>query len=232
MKKNKIKNKKKSEYVLLDNKSSVMEAYRIIRTNIEFSDASNGNRSILVTSSVPNEGKTTVVCNLARAFAQTGYKTVLVDLDLRKPVIYKIFGISGDVGVTSVITGKTSLNDAIVPAEENNLYILPSGIRPINPSEFLRSSATGNLIRFLKSKFDIVLIDSPPAIAVADASIISTYVDSTLLVASANFTDYRCINDSINNLKNVNANLIGVILNNVNTKGSNYSYKYGYYSYK
>ena len=232
MKKNKIKNKKRGEYVLLDSKSSVMEAYRLIRTNIEFSAASDGNKSILITSSVPNEGKSTVATNLARAFAQTGYKTLLVDLDLRKPVVYKIFNIPGDVGVTSVITGKVGLNDAIKATEENNLYVLPSGVRPVNPSEFLRSSATENLVRFLKSKFDIVIIDSPPAIAVADASIISTYVDSTLLVTSANFTDYRCVNDAINNLKNVNANLLGVILNNVNVKGSSYSYKYGYYNYK
>lgn len=209
-----------------------MEAYRIIRTNIEFSDGSGGSRSILITSSVPNEGKSTITANLARTFAQAGYRTLIIDMDLRKPVLHKVFGVSGDVGVTSVITGKVNLNEAVKTTEEPNLYILPSGVRPINPSEFLRSNSTENLLRFLKTKFDIVIIDSPPAIAVADASIISTYVDSTVLVASANFTDYRCINDSIASLRNVNANLIGVILNNVNVKSSSYSYKYSYYNYK
>jgi len=232
MRKQRNRNKKSSEYVLFDSKSSIMEAYRIIRTNIEFSDGSNGSRSILITSSVPNEGKSTITSNLARTFAQAGYRTLIVDMDLRKPVLHKIFGTSGDVGITSVITGKANLNEAIKTTEEPNLYVLPTGIRPINPSEFLRSNSTENLLRFLKTKFDIVIIDSPPAIAVADASIISTYVDSTILVASANYTDYRCINDSITNLRNVNANLIGVILNNVNVKSSGYSYKYGYYDYK
>lgn len=232
MRRSKNRVKKSSEYVLFDTNSSIMEAYRIIRTNIEFSDGSNGSRSILITSSIPNEGKSTITSNLARAFAQAGYRTLIVDMDLRKPVLHKIFGVSSDVGITSVITGKTNLNDAIKTTEEANLYVLPTGVRPINPSEFLRSNSTENLLRFLKTKFDIVIIDSPPATAVADASIISTYVDSTILVASANYTDYRCINDSISNLRNVNANIIGVILNNVNVKSSGYAYKYGYYSYK
>lgn len=224
------KPKSAKQFVRIDSKSTIMEAYRIARTNIEFSDSGN-NKVILLTSALQDEGKSTTVSNLARAFAQSGYRTLLIDLDLRKPVLHKIFDRSGTIGVTSIITNKAKISEAIQTTDDANLYLLASGIRPMNPAEFLRSPSMENLLRFLRKKFDVILLDSPPAMAIADAAIISTYADSTILVTAAGRIDYRCIQQAITNLKNVNANIIGCIINNMKAKDSSYKYKnYYYYS--
>lgn len=230
-----MKNKNKREkfsnqFVLLDNKSHIMEAFRMVRTNIEFSDDMTENKVFLITSSVQDEGKSTTVVNLGRVFAQSDYRTLIIDLDLRKPVIHKIFHLPGNVGVTSVATNRVQVGEAVQATEEPNLYVLTSGVRPVNPAEFLRSSNMENLIRFLKTKFDVILIDSPPSMAIADSSIISTYVDATILIASAGKVDYRCIQQSLQNLRNVNANILGCILNNMKMSESSYLYKNYYYS--
>lgn len=223
------KAKSAKQFVRIDSKSTIMEAYRIARTNIEFSDAGS-NKVILLTSALQDEGKSTTTANLSRAFAQSGYRTLVVDLDLRKPVQNKIFDRPGTVGVTSIITNKAKISEALQKTDDPNLYLLASGIRPMNPAEFLRSASIENLLGFLRKKFDVILIDSPPAMAIADAAIISTYADSTILVTSAGHVDYRCIQQAITNLKNVNANIIGCIINNMKVKDSAYKYKNYYYS--
>ncbi|MDR1564992.1 MAG: CpsD/CapB family tyrosine-protein kinase [Oscillospiraceae bacterium] len=230
MKKREFKEKFERDFALLSPDSDVMEAFRMIRTNIEFSSKSTV-RTVLLTSSVPNEGKSTTISNLARAFAHSGYRTLIVDLDMRRPVQHKIFGVPNNIGVTSLIVKQCKASEAIQATMEENLYLLPCGIRPKNPAELLRSVSSENLIKFLGSKFDIVFIDSPPAMAIADAAIISAYVDTTILIVSANNVDYRCVQHTISNLTKVNANMMGCIINDIKDQDSSYyKYKGKYYA--
>ena len=218
------------EYYRLRMDSASMEAYRMLQTNVEFYGFDKKLQVIELTSALQGEGKSTTVSNLALAFAQSNKRVLVIDLDLRKPVQHKIFNVSSTTGVTTVLTGKSRLEDAIKPTDRDNLYLLPCGIRP--PTELLRSDSMNQLIDFLKTKYDVIIIDSPPALALTDAAIISNYADAVILVVSAGVADYNSIELSIKNLTMVNANLIGVVMNNIKTKrGGRYSYRYKYNYY-
>ncbi len=220
------------EYYRLRMDSASMEAYRMLQTNVEFYGFDKKLQVIELTSALQGEGKSTTVSNLALAFAQSNKRVLVIDLDLRKPVQHKIFNVSSTTGVTTVLTGKSRLEDAIKPTDRDNLYLLPCGIRPPNPTELLRSDSMNQLIDFLKTKYDVIIIDSPPALALTDAAIISNYADAVILVVSAGVADYNSIELSIKNLTMVNANLIGVVMNNIKTKrGGRYSYRYKYNYY-
>ena len=219
------KDSSKKFYRLSPN-SNIMESYKMLQTNIGFCHVEKALKALLITSSIATEGKSTTTANLAIAFAQSDKKVIILDLDLRKPVIHKIFELSSSLGLTSVITGKATLEETIKPTYQKNLYVLPRGIYPINPTEVLRSQALKDIIETLKSSFDLVVIDSPPSLALADSAIISNYVDGTLLIVSANKVDYRSVEASIKNLKMANANILGVVMNNVKSSGVRYKYYY------
>ena len=207
-------------------KSIVSEAYRTLRTNIQYSSFDKKIETILVTSAEAAEGKSTVSGNLALAFAQNENRVIIVDCDLRKPSVHKNFKVSNLSGLSEVLIGKAELNDVIQKRNEN-LDLLTSGKIPPNPSEMLSSSAMTNLIDKLKQEYDYVVLDSAPLGAVTDAQILSTKVDGTILVTRAERTKRDSVLEAKNSLEKVGANILGCVLHSVeNTKGK-YYYYYG-----
>ncbi|SHJ41113.1 CpsD/CapB family tyrosine-protein kinase [Thermoclostridium caenicola] len=209
-------------------KSPVSEAYRVLRTNIQYSGIDKPLKSILVTSSVPMEGKTTTVTNLAITFAQAGSKVLLIDGDLRKPKIHKVFMVSNDTGLTNYLVSREDYKEYVRHSDVPNLDIMTSGTIPPNPSELLNSDAMKMFIKSLSDDYDVILLDAPPVCSVTDASIISTYADATILVVNSGKTHIDEAKKAKELLERVNANIIGVVLNKVNKKekGNYYYYKY------
>lgn len=194
-------------------KSPIAEAYRQLRTNIQFSSLDNPVRTLLVTSTGPEEGKTTTLANLAVTVAQTGSRVTLVDCDLRKPTIHELFGLSAGPGLTDMLLGAED-----VPYQDcgiENLRIITAGPLPPNPSEMLGSRRMGDVINRLKSEADMVLFDTPPVVIVTDAAVLATRVDGVLLVVSAGKTRRELAQRAKGLLDKVNAPLLGVVLNNV-----------------
>jgi tyrosine-protein kinase Etk/Wzc len=215
----------------LDPKSPVSESYRTLRTNLQFSKIDRDLKTILITSSAPKEGKSTTAANLAIAMAQVGRKVVLIDGDLRRPVAHSIFGIDKEEGITNCLMNKLPYEELAKNTFIENLKIITSGILPPNPSELLASEKMENLLKRLKEDFDLVIIDSPPVIAVTDAAILSTKVDGTLLVISSGQTDREALNRAKALLENVETNLLGVLFNNVDIEGQYDSYYYYYHQH-
>ena len=214
-------------------KSPVSEAYRSLRTNIQFAKADKKVKTALVTSSVPGEGKSTTVANLAITFAQMGAKTLLIDADLRRPVLHGIFGCSRNEGLTNVLVGRSTLEEAIHQTRIEGLNLLVSGTLPPNPSELLNSKVMIKLVEKVASVYDFVLFDTPPVIAVTDAAVLATKVDGVVLIVKSGETSREVIERSRMLLDKVNANLLGVLVNGVNVNmmyGSYYQY-YQYYYY-
>ena len=222
--------RKQREYYKLRLDSASMEAYSMLQTNLDVYGIDQKQQVILITSSLQAEGKSTTISNLGVAFAQSDKRVLIVDLDLRKPVQHRIFNVPSTTGVTTVLTGKSKIEDAIKPTDRDNLFLLPCGIRPPNPTELLRSEALRQLIEYLRTKYDIIILDTPPVLALADAAILSKYADSVLLVVSAGIVDMTSLELSIKNLNMVNANIIGVVMNNIKVGDhrNSYYYRYGY----
>ncbi|MFW2490566.1 CpsD/CapB family tyrosine-protein kinase [Clostridium chromiireducens] len=212
-------------FVVEDKPKSVdAEAFRTLRTNIQYSSFDKEIRTIAVTSSEMAEGKSTVAGNIAISFAQGEKKVILVDCDLRKPSVHKNFKTSNLVGVSEVLLGKVSLDEA-VQKHNNNFNYLTSGKIPPNPSEMLGSAAMTNLIERLKDEYDLIVLDTAPLRAVTDAQILSTKVDGTILVVRAGKTKKDVVIEAKNLLDKVGANVIGSVLNAVeNTRGKYYAY--------
>lgn len=206
-------------------KSQLSEAYRSIRTNIQYSSIDNEIKSMVVTSSEPGEGKSTTVCNLALAYSQAEKKTIIIDCDLRKPSIHKKFKLSNLIGLSDVLVGNKELDEA-VNIYWDNLSILTSGKIPPNPSEMVGSKAMELLFEIVKSKYDVIIIDSPPLNAVTDAQILSTKVDGVILVVKADSTNRNSLLQGKDLLNKVRGNILGVILNNVENKKGKYYYYY------
>ena len=212
-----------------DPKSPVAEAYRSLRTNMLYSSTKNI-KSILVSSAGPGEGKTTTVANLAITYANLGKRTLLVDTDLRRPVVHKVFALNREPGVTNYISGQTdNYKELIKETEIENLYVMTSGLIPPNPSEILGSDNMLQLVKHLENDWDIVLFDSPPLVAVTDANMISKEIDRIILVIKVGQTDKKAFHHTINNLKNIDAPVGGIIMNAVTNKSSYGSYYYYYY---
>ncbi len=210
-------------------KSPISEAFRVLRTNLQFSSFDKQLKIILVTSSVVGEGKTTIVSNLAVAIAQSGRKVLLIDGDLRKPFVHKIFGVSNNKGITNLLLSEHKIyQDFIQKPEIDNLDIITSGPIPPNPSEILGSASMKEILEKLKYNYDIVLIDTPPVGTVTDAAVLSTSADGVILVLDSGRIEIKAAQRAKKLLQQVNANIIGAVLNNVNIKDRD-GYYYNYY---
>ncbi len=212
-----------------DPKSSVSEAYRVLRTNIQYSCVDKQMKTIVVTSSDPMEGKTTTVANLAVTFAQAGNKVLLIDSDLRKPRIHKLFGVSGVQGLTNLIAAHEDYKKYVQKCDVPDLYILPCGTIAPNPSELLASNAMRQFMKDIYNDYDYIFMDAPPVGSVTDAAIISTFVDGTILVANSGRISSDAVKKAKASLVNVNANVFGVVLNNLDKGLNKEYYKYNYY---
>ncbi|MFL3009197.1 MAG: polysaccharide biosynthesis tyrosine autokinase [Candidatus Neomarinimicrobiota bacterium] len=220
------------QLITLDNpKSPISEAYRSLRTSLLYSDTQDKIKSILVSSAGPGDGKTTTVANLAITMANMGKKVLLIDTDLRRPVINKVFNLPKSPGITEHLTGHfKDFSKLILESKIKNLYIVPSGITPPNPSELLGSKKLVNLIKKLESEWDIVFFDSPPLIAVTDATMVSKEIDKIIVVVKVGKTENKAFEHTISALKNVSAPIGGIVLNAV-TDRHNYGGYYYYYQY-
>ncbi len=219
-----------------DPKSPISEAYRTLRTNLQFKFKNGHDKMvIMVTSSAPKEGKSTTVANLAITMAQMGSRTLLVDTDLRRPVIHSIFNLQKDKGITNYLMNRLTFEEVLKPSIIDNLFIVTSGPIPPNPSEILASQEMKRFIQEAKDQFDVILFDSPPVIAVTDAAILSADVDGVVLVVKAHQTHRDAVRRAKTLLENVSANIFGSLLNGVKiekTYGTYYYYYYyHYYSY-
>lgn len=207
-------------------KSVAAESYRTLRTNLQYSSFDEEYKVIVVTSSEAGEGKSTTAGNLALSLSQGDKKVALIDCDLRKPSLHKKFKVSNTRGLSDVIIGKEEITSVFQRYNEN-LVIVTSGKVPPNPSEMLSSKAMSALIEALRKVFDYVILDTPPVQAVTDAQILSTKADGTILVVRAQETKKDSVNNAINLLKKVKANIIGTVLNGVEVSKQNYYYYYG-----
>ena len=207
-------------------KSIAAEAYRTLRTNIQYSSFDNEYRTIVVTSSEPGEGKTVTVGNLALALAQGENKVLLVDCDMRKPSVHKNFRISNESGLTDLLLHKKSMEQVMVNYNKN-LAIVPAGRVSPNPSEMLGSRAMGTFLEEMKNHFDYIVMDTPPLGAVTDAQVLSTKVDGSLFVVRAGVTKKDDVQSAIAALKKVNANIIGTVLHAIDNNTNKYYYYYG-----
>jgi capsular exopolysaccharide synthesis family protein len=213
--------------VQTDPHSPRAEAFRQLRTNLQFVDIDHPVRSIVITSSIPQEGKSTTTANLAITLAQAGLKVVLVEADLRRPKLMQYLGVEGAVGVTSVLIGRVALDDALQPWGNGSLMVLPSGPTPPNPSELLGSQGMADLISSLEQRADIVLVDAPPLLPVTDAAVLAKICDGALLIVRHGQTSREQVIRAVESLRVVDAHLIGNVLNMAPAKGPD-AYGYGY----
>lgn len=204
-------------------KSIVAESYKTLRTNIEYYSFDEELKTILVTSSERGEGKTTTAGNLAICLAQDNKKVILVDCDLRRPMVHRRFKVSNDEGLSQIIIGKVSLEDSIKEVY-TGLDIITAGKIPPNPSEMLGSKGIEELIDKLKEIYDYIILDSPPVLAVTDAQILSRKVNGTILVVKSAKTKKVNVVNAKELLSKVKANIIGIVLNEVKIKSSKYYY--------
>ena len=205
------------------------ESYRQLRTNIHFARLASELKTILVTSSNPQEGKSTTVANLAVVLAQAGQRVIAVDTDLRRPSLHSIFRVSNSYGLTGLLLNEAEEPDqGLVSTGIQNLWVLPSGPLPPNPSELLTSPMMERMIEALRSKADYVLFDSPPILAVTDASILAARTDGAILVAERGRTRTETLRRAHEALLRANARVLGVVINKAKRGGSGYGY-YGYY---
>lgn len=206
-------------------KSMAAESYRTLRTNIQYSSFDKEYRVIAVTSSEPEEGKSTIAGNLALCMAKEDKKVMLIDCDLRKPSLHKKFKTSNLLGLSDVIIGKADL-DSVIHRYNKNLFLLTVGKIPPNPSEMLSSKAMSYLLEYLKDNFDYIILDTPPLKVVTDSQILSAKVDGTILVVRAEKTKRESVKNAVDLLKNVNANIIGMVLNGIDVSRNKYYYYY------
>jgi len=227
MKRSEAKVQKKGLITVLNPSAVISEQYRMVRTNIQFSMIDKSLKTLVCTSATAGEGKSTTVANLAVTFAKQGQKVLLVDADLRKPVLHKIMGVNNEFGLTHVITKMAALKATLAPHHKiDNLSILPAGAIPPNPSELLASKRMEALIEDLSMRFDLILFDTPPVLAVADARILGSLCDATLLVLKAREVERKKLLKAKELLDHANVNVIGTILNGVHPKELSHT---GYY---
>lgn len=206
-------------------KSISAEAYRSLRTSIKFSSVDKPIKTIVVTSSIPGEGKSTISGNLAITLSQSGARVLLIDCDLRKPSIHKKFRVVNDLGLTDILVDKCSLKDVIKKIDEY-LFMITAGTIPPNPSEIVGSNSMEDLIKELSLSFDYIVMDTPPVIPVTDPLLLAAKSDATIIVVRARKTKEKIIRQTYDELIKVNSNIIGSILNDSETKTNNSYYEY------
>ncbi|MCX5829784.1 MAG: polysaccharide biosynthesis tyrosine autokinase [Deltaproteobacteria bacterium] len=213
-------------------KSTASESYRGIRTSLLFSSADQAPQVIMVCSSGPREGKTITSANIAVTMAQTGSKVLIMDCDMRRPKLNKLFGADRDMGMSNILVGNATLEEAVIHTQVPNIDIIASGPIPPNPSELLGSRHMQALIEEARKSYDRIIIDSPPITAVTDAVILSNFVDGVVVVIRAGVTHREIIKNGVAQLKSVNAHILGAVLNGVQMgRDSYYYYQYYYYYY-
>ncbi|MDO9391117.1 MAG: polysaccharide biosynthesis tyrosine autokinase [bacterium] len=211
-------------------RSHVSEAYRSLRTNIQFSRIDDPLKTVVISSAAPSEGKSTSAANIAITTALSGIRTLLVDADLRRPVVHSLFGLEREPGLSNLLAERLALEKVVKPSGVENLSILTCGAIPPNPSELLGSQRMRDLIKLLSQQFDLVLFDSPPVITVTDTAVLSPQVDGLVLVVKSHATDKRALLRAKTILTNLKANILGVVLNKIELSGLAGSYDY-YYHY-
>jgi capsular exopolysaccharide synthesis family protein len=207
-------------------KSAAAEAARAVRTNILFMSPDRPYKTLLVTSGGPAEGKTMVACSLAIAMSQTGQRVCLLDCDLRRPRIHALFGRTLEEGVTTALLDPSRLDQALKESSVPNLWILPAGPTPPNPADLVHSEAFGRLLETLQTKFDRIVVDSPPVCIVTDAVVLSTRLDATVLVVRAKRTRRDAVRQAFRVLRDVGGNLSGFVLNAAMRRSDQYQYSY------
>ncbi len=219
-------------FVQTSPRSPMAESYRALRTNVQFSNVDTPTKAILVTSANPTEGKSTTAANLAAAMAQGGLRVVLVDGDMRRPSQHQIFEVTNDYGLTNaLLQDGAELNGSLQQTKIENLFLLPTGPIPPNPSELLGSQRMRRLITALKEQFDAVIIDSPPVLAVTDPAVLAPQADGVILVVGAGETRRGAAQRAVTHLTQVGARFLGVALNKISRGGRGYGYYYYYYYY-
>lgn len=204
------------------------ESFRVLRTNLQFVDVDRDHKVFAVTSALPGEGKTSTAVNLALSLAQGGARTMLIECDLRRPKAAQRLGLDDAVGVTSVLVGRVKDEDAIQTHDESGLDFIAAGPIPPNPAELLQSKAMSDLLDVVRSAYDVVILDAPPLLPVTDAAILSAKADGALLVVGHGKVTREQIRLSLERLDQVDADLVGLVLNRVPAKGKSYGYGYGY----
>jgi len=210
-------------------KSSASESYRGIRTSILFSSAESAPQVLLISSAAPKEGKTITAANLAVVMAQANGKTIILDCDLRRPTMHRLFGISKDMGVSNLLVGGGSAKEAIIHTRIPNLDIIPCGTIPPNPSEILGSARMLTLLNGLRKLYAHILIDSPPSTAVTDAVVLSKSVDGVVMVVRTGYTAREIVKNGMAQFGAVGAHILGAVLNGVDMRGNGYYYYQYYY---
>lgn len=210
--------------------SPVAEQFRTIRTNISFSVAGNKGKDIAITSANPSEGKSVFSVNLATTFAKQGEKTLFIDADLRRPTAHRTFNVSNSEGLSNLLIGTCSLDDAIKHTEIDNLDVITCGPVPPNPAELLGDEAFKDLLNKLNEKYDRVFIDTPPVNAATDASLIATACFGVILIVPQGYADKNSVRNAIQQLNKVHAKILGFVMNRVSAKNtSSYGGYYGGY---
>lgn len=214
-------------------KSPVSEAYRSLRTNILFANLDQTMKTLVVSSSATKEGKSTTVANLAITMSQMGSRVLIIDADLRRPTIHSLFKLDRQIGLSNALLGTYTLDEVIKPSGVENLDVITAGDIPPNPSELLSSNAMHKALSILTQRYDMILLDSPPLIAVTDAAVLSTKADGVLMVVSSGYVTRKEVERAIQLLQNVRAKLLGIFLNGLDIKRiyGSYYYYYHYYQY-
>lgn len=220
---------RKSLITINDPKAAASEAYRMTRTNIEFSNIDSKNQCIVFTSARQKEGKSTTIANTAIAMAQSGQKVLIIDCDLRKPRMHKLFKVSNEEGVVSVVVNDRKVSDVCHSVEGvDNLHVMTSGPIPPMPSELLGSVKFRKMLEDLRKEYDYIFMDSPPVLSVTDSTILAAEVDGTILIITHGDTPIEMAKTAKKALDKVNANILGVVLTKAELKNRGYYYYYDY----
>jgi protein-tyrosine kinase len=214
-----------------DPKSVAAEAYRSLRTNLQFSMLEQGCRKLLITSATPGEGKTTTVANLGLAMAQTGGRICLIDSDLRQPSLHDLFGVSNGIGLTVALAEAKSVDQVLVPTKMPNLYLVPSGPLPPNPGELLGSNRMREFVEKLAGQFDTLIFDSAPILSVADTGALAGLSDGVILVLKSGAVPRDMLRRAVEQIEAVKGKMIGVLLSQVDPRRDGYYYRYFYQYY-
>lgn len=215
--------------VQVDPRSPRAESFRALRTNLQYLDADRTDRCFVITSSIESEGKSTTAANLAIALSDTGSRVLLVDADLRRPKIAAYMGVEGAVGLTDTLIGRAELQDVIQPWGKAQLFVLPAGHIPPNPSELLGSARMDSIIAEFNRAFDVVIFDTPPLLPVTDAAVLAKKVGGAIVVVAAGKTHKNQLKGAMDALENIGASVSGLVLTMLPTRGPDaYGYGYGY----